>query len=499
MAFQFPWTNLHELNLDWFLSKFKQFTDNYLGTTATAESVPYGTQPSVTVTGGELDEDTDVTDPFTFNFKIPAGEQGEQGVPGTPGQDGFSPIATVTKSGDTATITITDAQGTTSATISDGDDFYNSVRPVYSAFMDELTAVKSYPVNNGRQITVNKNHITVTRTGTGTSFGLLSLIGSGLTFVSGAVTDASYKALYNAGEFIPKTHILYDTANYPWSWFFNLSMERPAGSGEGGYVSLVAYDTVNETTRILAQSGVSSSFTHTESSSSFIVNFSTLTADEVIMVVFQRRSGTTSYTGVAIEWDWSIESARGFGDAIDRQNNNLAYTESDNLASRAYTPGNYFINQTGALCKITAPVANGATLVSGTNYTTVGSGGGLNDFGISYHATTKTGALWQYAPVSGVTVTVNSVHTTISGNIVNVAINLINPSGISANTDIVTGLPKPSENTLGYNVATLYDHDAGAMIGYGLIYQSGNYGILKTLTAIPNGHRIRISTTYSIN
>lgn len=121
MAFQFPWTNFHELNLDWFLSKFKQFTNNFLETTATAESVPYGTQPTVTVTGGELDDDTDIVDPFTFNFKIPAGQQGEQGVQGVPGQDGFSPIATVTKTGTVATITITDAQGTTSTTISDGE------------------------------------------------------------------------------------------------------------------------------------------------------------------------------------------------------------------------------------------------------------------------------------------------------------------------------------------------------------------------------------------
>lgn len=121
MAFQFPWTNLHELNLDWFLSKFMQFTNNYLETTATAESVPNGTPPSVTVTGGELDDDTDIVDPFTFNFKIPAGQQGEPGEQGIPGQDGFSPIATVTKTGTVATITITDAQGTTTATISDGE------------------------------------------------------------------------------------------------------------------------------------------------------------------------------------------------------------------------------------------------------------------------------------------------------------------------------------------------------------------------------------------
>ena len=90
MAFQFPWTNFHELNLDWFLSKFKQFTDNFLATTATAESVPYGTQPSVTVTGGELDDDTDVTDPFTFNFKIPAGQQGSQGEKGDKGDKGVT-------------------------------------------------------------------------------------------------------------------------------------------------------------------------------------------------------------------------------------------------------------------------------------------------------------------------------------------------------------------------------------------------------------------------
>lgn len=60
------------------------------------------------------------------------GEQGVQGEPGQPGKDGtngtngtngtdgFSPIATVSKSGSTATISITDKNGTTTATVSDG-------------------------------------------------------------------------------------------------------------------------------------------------------------------------------------------------------------------------------------------------------------------------------------------------------------------------------------------------------------------------------------------
>lgn len=52
----------------------------------------------------------------------PAGQDGTNGTNGQDGQDGVSPIATVSKSGDTATITITDANGTTTTTISDGAD-----------------------------------------------------------------------------------------------------------------------------------------------------------------------------------------------------------------------------------------------------------------------------------------------------------------------------------------------------------------------------------------
>jgi len=55
----------------------------------------------------------------------PAGPQGEQGNPGSngsDGSDGFSPVATVTKTGNIATISITDKNGTTTATIRDGSD-----------------------------------------------------------------------------------------------------------------------------------------------------------------------------------------------------------------------------------------------------------------------------------------------------------------------------------------------------------------------------------------
>ena len=56
----------------------------------------------------------------TDTGKPSRGIQGETGAPGSAGQDGISPIASVTKSGNMATITITDKNGTTTATVSDG-------------------------------------------------------------------------------------------------------------------------------------------------------------------------------------------------------------------------------------------------------------------------------------------------------------------------------------------------------------------------------------------
>lgn len=58
-----------------------------------------------------------------LEFGLPrgtAGQNGTNGTNGTDGTDGYSPTATVTKSGDTATISITDKNGTTTATVSDG-------------------------------------------------------------------------------------------------------------------------------------------------------------------------------------------------------------------------------------------------------------------------------------------------------------------------------------------------------------------------------------------
>lgn len=93
-----------------------------------AETLTPGSEATVEKT---VDPETGAV---TLEFGIPRGAQGErgergetgspgpQGVPGTPGQDGVSPTATVTQTSTGATITITDAEGTTTAEISNGHD-----------------------------------------------------------------------------------------------------------------------------------------------------------------------------------------------------------------------------------------------------------------------------------------------------------------------------------------------------------------------------------------
>ena len=69
-----------------------------------------------TITGGTRVTITDIDGSYDFDVM-----DGEDGDKGDPGDDGYSPEASVSKSGDTATITITDKTGTTTATITDGD------------------------------------------------------------------------------------------------------------------------------------------------------------------------------------------------------------------------------------------------------------------------------------------------------------------------------------------------------------------------------------------
>lgn len=85
----------------------------------------------------------------------PAGADGRDGQDGSNGQDGYSPSASVSKSGDTATITITDKNGTTTTTISDGTNGTNGTNgtdgysPTATVTKSGTTATISITDKNG--------------------------------------------------------------------------------------------------------------------------------------------------------------------------------------------------------------------------------------------------------------------------------------------------------------------------------------------------------------
>lgn len=85
----------------------KDGEDGAPGFSPTASVSKAGNTATITIT----DEDGTTTATIT---------DGTNGTNGENGQDGFSPVATVTKVDDTATISITDKNGTTTASISDG-------------------------------------------------------------------------------------------------------------------------------------------------------------------------------------------------------------------------------------------------------------------------------------------------------------------------------------------------------------------------------------------
>ena len=84
------------------------------------------------------------------------GDKGATGAQGVAGQDGYSPSATVTKVGDTATITITDKNGTTTAQISDGSGGGSATSPTASvAKVGDTATITITDINGTTTATVS--------------------------------------------------------------------------------------------------------------------------------------------------------------------------------------------------------------------------------------------------------------------------------------------------------------------------------------------------------
>ena len=176
----------------------------------------------------------------------------------TDGTDGISPVATVTKSGDTATISITDAEGTTTATVTDG------VTPtVDSSLSDSSTnPVQNDVITsalNGKQATLTTGDITTTLIAdSAITNGKIDWSSVGFRVYSGTIAANSTVSLSN----VSGTNALINagrTVSGAFDQFFLDSAGSPYHiTGSNSFV--ITVDTTNKTIQIKSNVGVSTGY-----------------------------------------------------------------------------------------------------------------------------------------------------------------------------------------------------------------------------------------------
>lgn len=183
-----------------------------------------GVSPIATVTQTETGATISITDrDGTTTATITNGQDGERGATGatgatgpagSDGADGFSPTATVTKSGKVATITITDKNGTTTQTISDGNDGQNGQNGE-DGFSPTASVTKS---GDTATITITDKNGTTTaqvKDGTGASITVDSALSSSSTNpVQNKVINSALNAKVDSSDIPTKTSDLTNDSNF---------------------------------------------------------------------------------------------------------------------------------------------------------------------------------------------------------------------------------------------------------------------------------------------
>lgn len=166
-----------------------------------------------------------------LNITIPRGDKGNTGNTGANGQDGFSPTATVTKSGSVSTFTVTDKNGTTSVEILDGSgggggavDSVNGKTGTVVLTTSDLTndsnyvADASYVHTDNNYTTTEKNKLSSIESGAEENIiETVKVNGSALTPSSKAVdisVPTKISDLTNDSDFVEDSSYVHTDNNY---------------------------------------------------------------------------------------------------------------------------------------------------------------------------------------------------------------------------------------------------------------------------------------------
>lgn len=146
---RWPWTNLHELNLDWIIQKMKELIErvNAFGdriTVGSVETLPAGSAASVVIRGN-------LDDGLAFDFEIPRGDRGATGPQGPQGETGATgPQGPQGPAGQDGTMTLYNAQASADGTGSmqilanSSRDLIFDTQLVMS--VDKLRGIKGYRI-----------------------------------------------------------------------------------------------------------------------------------------------------------------------------------------------------------------------------------------------------------------------------------------------------------------------------------------------------------------
>lgn len=107
-----------------------------------------------------------------------------------------------------------------------------------------------------------------------------------------------------------------------------------------------------------------------------IVSGAVATPQTTGVVYIADKDGATAGTqyNTACSMAFYNTAANAMGAELYRMRNTVALTEDAGAASRNYAVGEFFYDDSHNLCRVTQAVSQGASLVSGTNYTTVSGG-----------------------------------------------------------------------------------------------------------------------------
>ena len=145
-------------------------TDGRDGTDGKAATVRIGTVTTLEPGSKATVSNSGTTTDAVLNFGIPRGADGSGGGgSGESGADGFSPIAKVTQTSSGATITITDKDGTTTATVSNGSKGDKGDPGSSGSPGADGVGIKSVTQTTTSTADGGKNVVTVTKTDNSTS------------------------------------------------------------------------------------------------------------------------------------------------------------------------------------------------------------------------------------------------------------------------------------------------------------------------------------------